>query len=265
MCHHQRVPPYTHLDPGSFELVGRDGGDDDVGALLLHGFSGSPTEIRGLAEHIAARGVHVHAPLLPGHGLHHRDLERAVRGEWLDTARTALEVLRRRHRKIVVIGQSMGGLLALSLAAEYADLAAVVALAPALAINRLAHLSRISAVLPRYIPKFEERSPDLVDVAQLQQVWSYSHTPLRAVREVLALARDVHLSLPRVTAPLLVVQGARDRTVRPVSSHRVIARAGSTTKELLWLEGSGHIVAVDADRERVWQKVGDFLGAPSRS
>lgn len=257
------MPMYPHLDPGSFELAAANVDGADVGALLLHGFSGSPTEIRGLAEHIAARGIAVHAPLLPGHGLHHSDLERSVRTEWLDTAQTALEGLQRSHDKVVVIGQSMGGLLALALAAEHADLAAVIALAPALALNRLAYLSRISALLPRYIPKFEERRPDLVDAEQLREIWSNSHTPLRAVREVLALSREVHRSLPRVTAPLLVVQGARDRTVRPVSSHRVMARAGSVTKELLWLEGSGHIVAVDVDRRQVWQKVGDFLGAHS--
>ncbi len=254
------MPPYPHLSPAGFELAAANVGAGDVGALVLHGFSGSPTEIRGLAEHIAARGVAVHAPLLPGHGLHHSDLERSVRADWLNAARTALVELRRRHQKVIVIGQSMGGLLALSLAAEHADLTAVIALAPALAVSHLAQFSRISALLPRYIPKFEERMPDLVDPAQLQQVWSYSHTPLRAVREVLALAREVHRSLPRVCAPLLVVQGARDRTVRPVSSHRVMARAGSVTKELMWLTGSGHIVAVDADREQVWQKVGDFIG-----
>ena len=252
------MPTWKHLDPGAFELAALDGGDD-VGALVLHGFSGSPTEIRGLGEHLATRGINVRAPLLPGHGGHHRDLEHSVRGDWMGAAREALEVLRRRHQRVVVIGQSMGGLLALSLAAEVKDLAAVIVLAPALAVNRIAQLSRLSAVLPRFIPKFEDQRPDLVDVSQLKEVWSYTHTPLRAVREVLALASEVHLSLPRVTAPLLVVQGARDRTVRPVSSKRVMARAGSVTKELLWLEGSGHIVAVDAERERVWQHVGEFI------
>ncbi|HEY1100051.1 MAG TPA: alpha/beta fold hydrolase [Myxococcota bacterium] len=249
------MPTWKHLDPGAFDLHV----DSDVGAVVLHGFSGSPTEIRGLSEHLAAQGIGVHAPLLPGHGLHHRDLEKAVRRDWLDAARAALDVVRRRHRRVVVVGQSMGGLLALSLAAEATDLVAVVTLAPALAVSRLAQLSRISSVLPRFIPKFEERRPDLVDVAQLKEVWSYTHTPLRAVREVLALASDVHVSLPKVTAPLLVVQGARDKTVRPISSRRVIARAGSTTKELLWLDGTGHIVAVDAERERVWQRVAGFI------
>lgn len=259
LWHADVVPPYTHLDPGPFAFA-RGG---DVGALLLHGFTGSPTEVRGLGEHLAGQGISVTAPLLPGHGLHHRDLEHSTRHEWLDAARGALADVRRRHRHTVVVGQSMGGLLALMLAAEATsadgtDIAAVVALAPALLLPRYAQLTRLPLPM-RFMAKHEERTVDLVDKSQVRQVWSYSHTPMRVVRELLRLGTDVKGALHRIQAPLLVVQGAQDKTIRTASAQHVLDGVGSARKELLWLEGTGHIVPVDAERALVWQRVTSFI------
>jgi carboxylesterase len=257
------MPPWPHLDPGPFHLAG-DGGGDDVGALLLHGFSGSPTEVRGLGEHLASRGVTVAAPLLPGHGVDHHHLERSDRQAWRAAAHDALDALQTRCRRVVVVGQSMGGLLALELAAHREGIAGVVALAPALRPARIAWLTLLPLPL-RFIHKHEARRPDLVEKERVRDVWSTSHTPLRAVPEVLRLARETAAALPRVTTPLLVVQGARDRTVRPESGRAVLDGVASVDKELVWLAGSAHIVAVDAERHMVWTRVADFIDRVARS
>lgn len=251
------MPPYPHLDPSSFAL-----GEGDVGVLLLHGFTGAPTEVRGLGEHLAAAGLRVSAPLLPGHGGHHRDLEATTRQDWRAAALGALQDLQARCRRVVVVGQSMGGLLALTLAADH-EVAGVVALAPALLPARIAWLTHLPLPL-RYLAKHEERRPDLVDRERLIDVWSNSHTPVRVVPEVLRLARETGVALPRITAPLLVVQGAHDKTVRPASAHRVLQGVSSVDKELLWLERSGHIVAVDAERHTVWARVAAFVDRTTR-
>ena len=250
------VPPYTHLDPGAFAIG--DGGD--VGVLMLHGFSGTPTELRELGEALGARGMTVRAPLLPGHGTHHRELEVSTRAQWLAAAAAALDDLSARARRVVVVGQSMGALLALRLASERpaGAVAAVVALAPALRLRLVAQLTRLPLPL-RYLPKYEERLPDLVDKAQVRGLWSNSHTPVRAVPQVLALGRETAAGLAALRAPLLVVQGARDRTVVPRGAHEVLALSGSEHKELLWLEKTGHIVAVDGERGVVIDKTLGFV------
>ena len=251
------MPLYDHLDPAAFAFDG-----DDVGVLLLHGLTGAPTELRGLGEHLHERGFSVRAPLLPGHGTHHADLERATRAEWIDAARGELRQLRRSMRKVFIVGQSMGGLVALSLAAhgeEGADVDGVVALAPALMVNRLAWFTRLQPVLPRFFPKFEERRPDLVDRSQLRQVWSYTHTPLQTVREVLRFQTDVRALLPRVTRPLLVMQGRKDKTVRAMSAQVVVDGVGSVDKELVWLANSAHIVSVDGERHDVFARATAFI------
>jgi len=206
----------------------------------------------------------VSAPLLPGHGVDHHHLERSDRRAWRQAAHDALEALQARCARIVVVGQSMGGLLALELAARRPGLAGVVALAPALLPARVAWLTLLPLPL-RFIAKHEERRPDLVDAERVRDVWSTSHTPLRTVPEVLRLARKTAAALPGVNAPLLVVQGAHDRTVRPASARAVLDRVASVDKELLWLAGSGHIVAVDAERHTVWERVAGFIDRVARS
>jgi carboxylesterase len=249
------MPRYAHLDPQGFAHAG----DGDVGALLLHGLTGAPTEMRLLADHLHARGVTVHAPLLPGHGTHHDELHATPRGAWVDAAKAALAALRAEVRTVFVVGQSMGALVAVRVVVDdSAGVAGVVLLAPALSVSPLAQLTRLPLPL-RHLPKFEERAPDLVDVRQLRHVWSYTHTPLRAVAQVLALQREVQSDLPRLTAPLLVMQGRKDKTVRPVSATRVIDAARSADKELVWLEQSGHIVAVDGEHDVVSARTAAFI------
>ncbi len=270
------MPQYAHLDPSSFAY---DGGD--VGVLLLHGLTGAPTEMRGLGEHLHQQGCTVVAPLLPGHGTHHRDLERATRTQWIDEATRALRQMRRNLRKVFIIGQSMGGLVALSLLARaddgnddgnasgqrapgQGDVAGVVALAPALMVHRAAWLTHLTPLLPlRFLPKFEERNPDLVDHSQLKEVWSYTHTPLQAVREVLAFQSDVRRLLPAITRPLLVMQGRRDKTVRPISAQVVVDSVKSVDKELVWFERSAHIISVDGERHDVFARAAAFCRARS--
>lgn len=260
------MPPYPHLDPASFAF---DGGD--VGVLLLHGLTGAPTEMRGVGEHLRRLGYSVRAPLLPGHGTHHHDLDRTSRHEWTNAAALHLRQMRSELRQVFIVGQSLGGLVALHLAATAAGdsgvgvISGVVALAPALMVSRAAWLTHLAPLVGlRFFPKNEERNADLKDKAQLREVWSYSHTPLRAVREILALQREVRRLLPRLHQPLLVMQGRHDRTVRGASAHAVIDGVASVDKELVWLEGSGHIVSVDADRDDVFALTARFIAARPR-
>ena len=254
------MPPYAHLSPAPFAFAG-----DDVGVLLLHGLTGSPSEMRGLGEHLQGQGFTVRAPLQPGHGTHHTDLEHVTRGEWIDAARGHLLEMRASLRKVFVVGQSMGGLVALVLGAERRDggVDGIITLAPALVVSRLAWFTRFEALLPRFFPKYEDRRPDLVDASQLKQVWSYSHTPLEAVREVLRFQVEVMALLPRVSTPLLVFQGRHDRTVRPSSAQVLLDGVASVDKELVWLENSAHIVSVDVEREQVFARCAAFIRARS--
>ncbi|HEY0714774.1 MAG TPA: alpha/beta fold hydrolase, partial [Polyangia bacterium] len=122
--------------------------------LCLHGFTGTPFEVRPLAEALAAQGFTTLAPVLAGHGGTVDDLAETTHVEWLASAETALQALSREvgGAPIMVAGFSLGGLLALRLArlhptsvAALAVMAAPLRLSPlqAMGVRAIARLPRL--------------------------------------------------------------------------------------------------------------------------
>src|SRR4051812_24355410 len=115
--------------------------------LLLHGAGDTPQSMQYLAAALHARGFHVEAPLLPGHGRTVQDFNRTTADALSKAARANYEALRATHEWVGVIGLSMGGALAVQLAADHSDMPALGLLAPYLAmpkkILRAASVSRV--------------------------------------------------------------------------------------------------------------------------
>ena len=95
--------PFTHV-----------GGS--TGALLCHGFTGSPQSLRPWAEYLAEAGLSVWLPRLPGHGTAWQDMARTRWEDWYAEVDRAFDELRAHADEIFVMGLSMGGCLALRLA-----------------------------------------------------------------------------------------------------------------------------------------------------
>ena len=88
-----------------------------VGVLCLHGFTASPAEVRWLGEHLAGHDYTVYGPRLPGHAPHPHDLARYRWQDWYLTALDGCHLLHSHCQQVFVVGHSMGGCLALLLAA----------------------------------------------------------------------------------------------------------------------------------------------------
>ena len=106
-------------------------GNGDVGVLVLHGFTGNPGSMRGLAEACAAAGFHVELPQLAGHGTAIEDMIPTRWADWSADAEKAYQVLSKRAKKIVVMGLSMGGALTLWMAAQHPEACGIVCINPA--------------------------------------------------------------------------------------------------------------------------------------
>ncbi|HZI76533.1 MAG TPA: alpha/beta fold hydrolase, partial [Gemmatimonadales bacterium] len=98
------------------------------GCLLIHGFAGTPPEVRGLGSYLAARGYDVIGPLLAGHGITPEAMALTRWPDWFRSVEAALSTLRRDCKDIFVGGQSLGGTLALHLAATHPELKGVIAM-----------------------------------------------------------------------------------------------------------------------------------------
>ena len=229
-----------------------------VGCLLLHGFPGTPAEMRLLGEYLAERGISVMAPLLAGHGTIPEDLRRVRWHDWVATAEAAFARLSRRCHPVFLCGLSVGGAITFYLAPRL-PAAGVVALAPAMRLRdrhfEWAHLLGrvISWVNPTSAPD------DLADPRNRALTWHYQRYPGVALAEVLTLVQAARRSLPRIQVPVLIFQSPRDGLLDPEGARWAYSRIGSVEKELVWLQRSGHNIAVDVEREEVFARVAAFV------
>lgn len=249
----------SHLNPAAFELPG-----GPLGVLLIHGFTGAPPEMRLLGEYLHARGMTVSAPLLPGHGTSVEEMNRCRWQEWTGCVEQALAELRSRCSRVFVGGLSMGGLLALYLAAQHPDLPGAMAYAPALKIAdwRLP-MSHLLKYLIRSIPKGESYYQDFTDPNAVQHIWSYDANPLAAGAQLDSLRRATQRMLPQIVCPLFIVHSTLDPAVR-LDSAQAICDGVSTPPDdvtVLTLHNSGHNLLVDSEWEFVAEQTARFIYA----
>lgn len=249
------MPQPAHLDPSPYQAEG-----GRVGALVIHGLTGSVVETRPLGEYLAARGLTVRCPLLPGHGTTPADLTRIHRRAWIEAVEGALGDLRHTCDTLFVAGLSLGSLLTLWLGAHHPDIAGLIVLAPAIKMHdRRLPLTVGARYVQTYAPPGTNDDSDLADPQAAERGWCYDQTALWAAAETYLLQRQVRRLLPHIGQPVLIFQGRRDAALDPAAAQIVYDRIGSADKTLVWLENSGHNVLIDGEREMVWARSYDWL------
>lgn len=232
---------------------------NEIGCLLLHGFSGSPLEMTPLAEALAGEGWTVSLAQLAGHGTSPQDLAGVTWHDWVASAHDAYEALRVRCPRIAILGLSMGGALGLYLAASVPP-AAVVAISTPIRVRPL--LARASLAASKILPfapvvvRLPLRDP------QMRRFRSpYNRIPLGSTAEVEGLLKETRRILPALRTPLLVIQGRRDWVIPRESGTEWLRLARAAPAQLLWLPRSGHVATLDQDRDLLVAEVTRFLRA----
>ncbi len=235
---------------------------DDRGVLCIHGFTGTPYEVRFLGESLAARGMTVRGIALPGHATRVEDLEPVGMTEWTEAVVAAFDEMAARCRSVAVVGQSMGGLLALHLATRR-PVAAAASLAAPLWLEGLAGMvARVTTRGPlarkvRYLPKLGGSDVRAQDVKRVNP--SYRAFPVRALGQLIAFMEVVDDALPDVRVPLLVLHGEHDHTAPVGSAARIAERVGARDLRVRILPRSFHLLAIDEERTIVAAEVGTFF------
>ena len=238
-------------DGGSFRAEGRA-----PCVLAFHGFGGTVSEIGPLVRGIAAAGYAVRAPLLPGHGTHVVELQDGRFAEWSAFARRELEDALREEGSVVLLGFSLGSLIAIRLASErHAGVAGLVAIGNPLALNPMlgvpfAVVEAMNLELPdAYVIK--PRPADIVDTAAARELRTYDRHPVRAALEVFRATRLVRHEAPRVRCPTLVLHGAKDRVCGVRGARWLAEHVASKDVTLRIYARSAHVVARDHDKDAV--------------
>lgn len=229
---------------------------DRTGCLLLHGFTSTPAEVRPLGEALHEAGYTVYAPLLPGHGTTPEDLLGVKCRDWIEGAQQGLNYLKRQCSSVIVIGHSMGGLLALQLAARNRVKGVVTIAAALVPANRLIRLARFVKYFVPYREAEKGNHPPEVQKYLLH----YPRFPIAAVAELHTLTIQTKAVLPHITAPALIIQTRDDKTVRPESAEVIFNKISSRKKECFWMdEGTHNIPVMPPYNELVFAKVVEFI------
>ena len=218
------------------------------GALVLHGFTGNPFSMRGIANALADAGFTVELPLLPGHGTAVEDMEPTRFADWLTAADKAYVDLAGRVRDVVVVGLSMGGTLAAYLAANHPEIVGAVFVNPlisGLGPEAVAGLRSLADSGQVYLDGIGSSiaDPDAVELA-------YERTPIRPLLSLLAATDELVPRLGDIRCPILVITSIHDPVVAPASSN-VLAQQVSGPVERVLLERSLHVATLDYDKDDI--------------
>jgi carboxylesterase len=229
---------------------------DTRGALVLHGFTGNPQSMRGLALALADAGFTVEMPLLPGHGTEVADMVPTRWEDWSGAAEAAYVDLSARSDAVVVVGLSMGGMLAVWLAEHHPELAAIAVVNPMVAPPD----ADTVAFLRTMLDGGDELAPGVgSDIAMEGPVESaYPELPLRAALSLFSAAAEVEAALASVTCPVLVFTSTQDHVVDPKSSALLVERAKGPVEHVV-LDRSYHVATLDYDQDEIEARTVAFL------
>jgi carboxylesterase len=221
-----------------------------VGILLSHGFTGSPASMKPWADYLAAQGYAISLPRLPGHGTTWQEMNRTTWADWYGELTRAFEALSNQVDTVVVCGLSMGGALALRLAADHPDrVAGLVLVNPAVRTDRKD--VKLLPVLKHLIPAMPGIANDIKK--QGVEEYGYTKTPLKAADSMFQAYKVLVSDLGRVTCPILLFRSTEDHVVDPSSGRAIQSAVSSTDVREELLENSYHVATLDNDAQQIFE------------
>ncbi|HUD08496.1 MAG TPA: alpha/beta fold hydrolase [Candidatus Saccharimonadales bacterium] len=229
-------------------------GSNEVGILLLHGWSSYTDELLPLAKYLNSFGFAVSAPFLRGHGTKPEDLFGVTWEDWLQDAKIELQKLEKYSSKIFIGGISMGGDLAMLLSGEK-SVAGLISLGSAVRYKfqplvkiTLFFMGLTKTHRKKYYPPWARKKMGDRKV--------YPSYPVESAKEVVRLADATRAILPQVTKPILIMQSTTDFLVSKKSPQIVFEEVKSKIKKIYWVKDGYHVFVED---RRVWKEIENFV------
>lgn len=221
---------------------------------MIHGFTGGPFEVEPFADYISERTDWIlKIPTLPGHG-EKLDLKNLSAESWMMEAELALKELKKTVDKVIIVGFSMGGLIAMYLAMRYK-------------IDRLVLLSAAAKYIsaPRI---FEELQKAMTAAAKgkladhaFYHLYEYKwrNTPVTSAVEFLRVVKMVEPYYKLIEVPVCIVQGGRDGIVPVSAAEFIYENIGSQDKRMIHSENGEHLICYSDDCDDWFSEVLAFM------
>ncbi|RWZ52263.1 alpha/beta fold hydrolase [Halobacillus fulvus] len=225
-----------------------------VGCLCIHGYTGSPEEVQPLVDFLKKRTDWEFAnPTLPGHG-EQLDLYGHYYQEWIATAELALIDLKKRNDTIVIIGFSMGGMIAAYLAAKHrVDKLVLLSAAGKYVSLPQMYKDILEIAVDAYKGMLASNELFLRYQKKLKQTYFFS------TLEFMRCVQFTRPYLAHVRCPVMIIQGEQDGMVPREAALFLDKEIPSEERELVFLKKSKHLICHGDDKDELCQRVYRFL------
>lgn len=247
----------TEILRGAEPFLSRQG---EAGCLLIHGYTGTPFEMREMGEYLSACGFSTIGVRLFGHATVKEDLYRVRWQDWVSSVEDGYQVLRGVASQIFLIGLSMGALLAIKLCSYFAVRGLVLISTPYYTPDP--RLKRIAPYLPliRLFYRSHAKSGSHWDDPQAGATHiEYDGYPVRGVQELGTVIGQAVSLLPEVQIPTLLVHSLQDQSVSFDHAPLVLNALGTSQKRLKVLSRSAHNVPRDSEKHLLFEECAAFI------
>lgn len=221
---------------------------------MIHGFTGGPFEVQPFADYIEEKTLWVvKIPTLPGHG-ESLDLKNKSAESWLMAAELALKKLKKETDRVIIVGFSMGGLIAMYLATRYKIEKLVLLSAAAKYISSAQILEEVRVAAADAVKGRLAQNP-------LFHLYEYKlfHTPVSSALEFLRVVKMVEPYYDKLTLPICIVQGKKDGIVPEAAAEHIYNQIGSIKKEIYHSDNGQHLICYSDDCEEWFAHVLKFM------
>lgn len=228
-----------------------------TGVLCVHGFTGTPREMRLMGDFLAEQGHTVLGIRLNGHATKISDIVRTRWQDWLLSIEDGLHLLKSCTDEQVIVGLSMGGALSLIAAAKYPVKGVVGISTPGSFSSdwRLKFLP-ILKYLIRGLPK---GAPDWHEEQQGRKHYSYPYYPMKSVAEFIDVLAEMQAQVPSITVPVMLMQSTEDNTIPSDSMEYIYSLLTTEDKQKIWFHNSNHMITMEPDRFEAFKLIHEFI------
>jgi carboxylesterase len=236
--------------------------NSDTGVLMIHGFTSTADEFRELGLYLAAKGFTVSAPLVAGHGISPKAMIKTCPADWTQSVKDAYFELKKKSKKIFIIGNSFGSNLALWLVKELENEPAAIITLGAPIVLKYHKFILFRTYTHGLLMRYYRKPPRLyrTDFTDMLDEVTYPLIPMKSLREFLRFIRnETKPNLDKIKIPALVVHSDTDPVVNPNSATYIYEHLSSSLKRIYWFSSRLHVVTADENRSELFKKIFDFI------